>query len=241
MPTDNAASNLATNCASILSDALTPEQMLSGLAVVMDAKRVTLSAGKIASWLGPTTITQSDPTYQASPVTDALFRGEPTAAFESHEYPLGDLSAWAQGEAFLVLKLTSDPPVSGAAVGLWRMNGAGGTGGTCYPYVDGNIYDDFGVAQGARRTAGNPAPSLAAPHLYNVRSAPSDWVCTVNGAALYSTAVCTPTFPATAIFGRNSGTALSGRLAYAAFCSSVQSAPQRAWMLAYLTARFGIA
>lgn len=86
-------------------------------------------------------------------------------------------------EIFIVLKLDADPPA--ATSEIWVFGNAGAT--SHYPWGgDNGIYDAFGT--NSRKTTGNPTPSLANWHTYNVTSVSGAWSSRINNAAHYSTA-----------------------------------------------------
>lgn len=95
------------------------------------------------------------------------------------------ISGLAAVHAFLIVKLAADPTAANAD-GLWGFSGGNATR---FPYSDGTIYDNFGT--NSRKTAGNPSPSLAAAHCYEVISASGEWTNRLDGAQITTTATNT--------------------------------------------------
>lgn len=113
------------------------------------------------------------------------------------------------GSIFMVIKKTADP-ASGGDLGIHRIgNSTGGSNSGHMPYLDGNIYSEFGTD--TRKTAGNPTPSLASWRIIGIHSAASDCGFYIDGgvytagvgAPFYSTASNTVGFDSAPKFGRS--------------------------------------
>lgn len=230
----------------------TPQRILSGLVVELDARKASVSGGLIT---GFGSITQPLTAQQASfSAADALFNNEPVAVFagtssaDAKWYALPDLSALTQGEAFCVLKCdysySSASPPAATRMGLWYL----GTG-------SGSLYNATTAPVGVRDCFGSTArfdyldaKQVNVPHIYapNVQTNNYQAYSTLAGAggSLYSnTGTVTVAFPAAPRFGANSTASgqFNGKLAYLAVCSRVQTPQARAAMLDYLSKRFAIA
>lgn len=139
----------------------------------------------------------SQPIYKA-----AIQNGNAVARFDGspdlRQFAIPDLSALTAGHVFIALKINVDPPTDSASAGLWTM---GVTSTSYFPYTDGVIYDDFGTD--TRKTVGNPTPSLAAWHIYEVLSGPGLWTARLDGVDLFTTSSNTVAFPSSPILGRS--------------------------------------
>jgi hypothetical protein len=172
---------------------------------------------------------------------DAILNGQPIVRFDgSNDYfNIGDLSALTEGEAFLVIKLDTDPP-SDPQSGLWNLGDAG-TSDCHFPYIDGVIYDSFGTT--ARKTTVNPTPSLSAAfHIYSVYSASADWANSLDGVSLFSTGTNTVSFSAVATLGTSLsiGRFLDGDIAEFILYDHKLSTGDRADVMTYLQDKFGL-
>ena len=91
------------------------------------------------------------------------------------------LSGATGATMFVVQKNTLDPPTvansTGAPAGKW------GTAATSnhFPFTDGVVYSDFGT--NARKTAGNPSPSLADPRVAVFSSQANLWRFWIDGGS----------------------------------------------------------
>lgn len=108
-----------------------------------------------------------------------------------------DLSSLTEGEIFIALANTADPPVDADASGFYTFQGWTGTTGADAShytwYFDGVIYDSFGTT--VRKTVGDPTPSdLTAFHIYNVISASGEWTANMDGTQEFTTATNTVSF-----------------------------------------------
>lgn len=148
-----------------------------------------------------------------------------------------NLSALTSGHAFIVVKVDADPPGATGTTGLWTIGTA--EHATHFPYTDSTIYD--GAMSTARKTVGDPTPSLASWRIYEVRSATNDWEALLDGTSLHSTSTNTVGLPTTSYLGRDSsyGFKLDGRWAYF-FLSSALSSGDASDMRGWLQTRFGL-
>ena len=86
---------------------------------------------------------------------------------------------------YVVLKISIDPPTQESKTGhpIHFLYGTdSGFSASHYTWTDGNIYDNTMTT--SRRTAGNPTPSLANFHLYNVDASGSAWTNRLNKTQL---------------------------------------------------------
>lgn len=99
------------------------------------------------------------------------------------------LSGFTAAAMVAALKVVSDPgtgSVSGPGGGILKVGSQGSSNGANeYTFSDGNIYDDFG--SNARKTVGNPTPSLTSYHLCSFHSQSASWKCFINATQLFST------------------------------------------------------
>jgi hypothetical protein len=133
-----------------------------------------------------------------------------------------------------------DPPsaTEGAIV-----DGFGSTGSaTHHPFSDGIIYDGFGTT--ARKTVGNPTPSLASPRIYCVRSATNDFTAHLDGTLLFSTATNTVGINGTGVgsryIGRNTSVELAGKIGELVIFNAALSSTDREKMEGYLAWKWGL-
>ncbi len=89
-------------------------------------------------------------------------------------------------EVFIVLQTTLDPqpgtPDGRVRTGLWNFGEAGAV--AHYPWIDGNIYDEFGSNQ--RPSSGNPTQDLTELHIYNVSTQDGSWQNFINNELLHT-------------------------------------------------------
>lgn len=173
------------------------------------------------------------------PTPNTAINGQATLEFNAAtQRYLGRAGAFSftSAHVFIVLKLTTDAEYNS----LWRF---GNDTQSWYPFGF-DIYDDFGST--ARKSAGNPATSLATAHCYEVISTPSEWTNKINGTQLFTTAVNTVGWdPAgTVIGGAGSAYAtitgfLTGDMAEVIFCDSKLTST-RANVIAYLNSRYAL-
>jgi len=136
----------------------------------------------------------SRPTFRTSDGPN----GRPSIRFDGTNDFLSIANSFASlngsgGEIFIVVKIANDyPSITESKTGLWVMTGSTQTDrSTHYPwYTDGVIYEGFGT--NARKTAGNPTPSLAAWRVYSVLGISGTWSARLDGASSECTAPGTP-------------------------------------------------
>ncbi len=149
------------------------------------------------------------------------------------------LSGASAGEIFAVLKNDADPAASAGRSGLWAFSQSNFD--VHHPYTDGKIYEAFGRA--SRVDCGNPAPSLAAMHVYNVLSRSGEWTVNLNGAQLYTTATNTVSFLSSGIFpriGRSQGSSYNyaGLIGEVLVFNRALTAQERTEVYNYLAAKW---
>lgn len=121
-------------------------------------------------------------------------------ASQQHYFTLPNLSSFLQGEAFIISRAASDPPLASANTGFWSL----GQSNTHYPWTNGNLYDAFGST--IQRANNVPVASLDIPRLYSVRSLPDLWENRLDGASLFSSTTNTVSFAASPTLGAGTGT-----------------------------------
>jgi hypothetical protein len=93
------------------------------------------------------------------------------------------------GTAIYVTKAVNDPPAlgddAGAPLGDFGSDGQANH----FPWVDGNVYDDFGST--ARKNLGNPTLSLASWRVCSQLSATNNYTAWLNGSLIFTTATNT--------------------------------------------------
>jgi hypothetical protein len=139
------------------------------------------------------------PTYKTNIVNSLpVVRFDGTA---DHLYLSGFMASAIAGEAVVVKKVVTDPAPSIARSGLWDWDGVGGAGfATHHPYTDGTIYETWGNT--AQQNLGNPTPSLAAWHIYDVMSKSGQMKAWLNGDNFATVGTNTVSFPGA---GANAG------------------------------------
>ncbi len=158
-----------------------------------------------------------------------------------------DISAWTAGTIYAVLKSANDPALDGSTSsgdwGIWKIGDADAA--TAHPFTDGVIYEGAGTT--ARKTAGNPTPSLANLHLYSVTTASGSYRVHLNTTELFSTGTNTVNF------GHASGNQsigfskigvvqgyFNGDLAEILMYDAAHNDATRATVEAYLNCRWGL-
>lgn len=142
-------------------------------------------------------------------------------------------------EMFVVSKVATDPPVSAKSshpVASW--DGLGSVGNH-YPWITGDILDGF--ASNARKTVGNPAPSLTSWRTYNARSAAGAWSAHLDGTQLFTTATNTVSFASAQpkLGNTGSGVFMEGFIAEVIIFSRVLSSGERSQIHTYLNSLYG--
>lgn len=143
--------------------------------------------------------------------------------------------AFTAVEVFAVVKVDADPALNTARSGFWYFSGD--TAISHIPWTDGNVYDSFGTT--ARKSTGNPTPSMASWNLYNVRSASGAWSSHFNGTQRYSTATNTVGMGGYTL-GKSSSYFMEGHFAALIICDSVLSTGDRASLHAWVTTEYGL-
>jgi hypothetical protein len=111
------------------------------------------------------------------------------------EVPNLSATGWSSLESLYVWANYFDPGGGaatqfGAPLGRWSTDAVNGD---LEPYVDGTIYHGFGST--ARKTVGNPTPSLTLPRISGMRSAANDWRYFLDGTLFFATATNTVGLP----------------------------------------------
>lgn len=150
------------------------------------------------------------------------------------------LTGDGSGEMLMVVKKDNDPEGAPEDTGFIFFGNS--VNASHYPFTDGVVYDAFGTD--IRKTVGNVAPNLAAWHVYNPWSAPSDWNLNINGASVFSTGTNTMGWATIPILGISSGsggyTGSKMRVAAVYHFGAKLSGPERAFMYAWILAKYGI-
>ena len=176
-----------------------------GLVAWHDAQAVTgyADGAQFSTWLDRSgnanhlsgTVGSVNPLYRDGTTVEGI-NGHPCARIRNgtascfFAYASHILSGASAGEIFVVAQVDADPPASTARSGFWYFNPS--TFNTHHPWTDGNVYDSWGTT--ARKTVGNPAPSLAAMHIWNVNSQAAGWTAYLNGSVIYTTGTNTVRF-----------------------------------------------
>jgi hypothetical protein len=145
--------------------------------------------------------TQSDTTLQPFIVSSGSIEVQDGivainfATIDNAGLTLPSLSSLTEGEVFNLVKSAADPPSQGNA-GWIKFGTAGNV--NHYPWLDGNIYDDFGSND--RKNLGNPATPLNQWNIYGITTKTNDWTARLNSTQIYSTGTNTVSFSATPTF-----------------------------------------
>ena len=147
-------------------------------------------------------------------------------------------SGQTEATYFVALKVKNDPPLttntSGHPIGFLTGNV---TNAGHYPFTDGNIYDN--TLTTSRKSAGNPTPSLANFHIYNVEASNSVWTARVNKSQLFTTGTNTIGVGQTAL-GISISFYFDGDIGEFIAYSSILSSTDRGKVEDYLYAKWGI-
>lgn len=206
--------------------------------------QVTLNGATVASWLDKSgngrNWTQASAPLQPTYVASAI-NGRPGLSFSAAatQYLSGaSLAALTAAEVFYVLQLNADPPATAAKSALSRFGTSASIDNV--PFTDGVIYD--GAFSTARKTTGNPTPSLASPRIYSVVSIANEWTSYIDGVQFFTTATNTFGGQSSPYIGATPGSNyLDGLLCAVIVYSAKLSAADRATTIAYLKSRYGIA
>lgn len=158
-----------------------------------------------------------------------------TAYFDKGTNPFNGIAA---ATMFIVVKRVQDVPTDANRTGLWDFGSDSQS--MHYPYIDGNIYDDFGST--ARKNTGNPTLNLTTWHIYSVEVQAGGWKSRLNGAQHFNTATNTVGWIAFNKIGAaaNSAIKLEGDIAEIVGYGRVLSDSERAGILAYLDGKWAL-
>lgn len=233
-----------------------PKDFLDGLYLEMDPTDVVMDGDGIAqfnnTYGGGGPIPQPTVSYRATLVmSDAAFDGQPVAEYKGGSgfvsaYPLPDLSALSEGEAFVVMATDywypSPLPTGGERYGLWRIGAS--TANSYYPYTDGTIRETFGIGSSSYNYGAAFRHDSGAAFIYNVRASPGDFHAwnSFHGQ-LHTATPVSVAFSDSPLFGTSHhylNSNFNGRVAYLAITNKVQTVSARVQMLIHLATRFGI-
>jgi hypothetical protein len=145
-------------------------------------------------------------------------------------------TGWTALEAAYVAADSNDPGSTG--VGAVLVNFGTDVVADHEPYTDGNIYHGF--ASTARKTVGDPTPSLTAPHIASIRSAASDWQYWLDGTQFFATATNTVALSATPGVGRDTrGSYLHGKVSEVVLANTTLATEDRQCLEGYLAYKWG--
>lgn len=147
-------------------------------------------------------------------------------------------SSFTAGEVLILAKRVEDPPVDQFNSGLWLFGTSGNS--THVPFTDGTIYDGWGTS--VRKTVGNATPSLTSWFIYDIASASGEWTARVNNNILFTTATNTVGFSTAPVLGGYPPGAyyLQGDVAEMLVYDHALSAGERAALVAYINAKYGL-
>lgn len=179
------------------------------------------------------------PLYDA----DAFGVGKPGIQFDGTDDRLfiatGWLTALTSGEVFVVAKHSTNNPTTG---GFWILGPVVSGNAHTVPWTDGIIYDGAGAT--ARKTVGNPTPSVALPFCYNVSTASGAWTARFNSTELHTTGTNTVGWDSNPQIGRSSSVGssyfMTGWFAALLIYDAVLSAGDRTLVYDYLAAKWGV-
>ena len=150
------------------------------------------------------------------------------------------LSGASAASVYYVVKAAADPSAGSTTNGLHRFGSS--TSADHYPFTDSIIYDGF--ASNARKTVGNPTPSLAAWRIVGEHSAASDWGYYLDGTSIFSTATNTVGLTTAPKLGEAwttvANTWLDGWVAEAIYTNAKQTDRNRIRTEGYLAHKWGI-
>lgn len=143
---------------------------------------------------------------------------------------------------FIVMKMPSDPP--GTSQIAWAF-GTDTSNPDAVPFTDSTIY--AGPFSNARKTPGNPTPSLAAWRVYEVVSTSSEWTWRIDGATtgagvFFTTATNSVAILTNCVLGADANGAnwKNEDIAGIYIFSAKLSSGDRTTMVNYLNTRFGL-
>jgi hypothetical protein len=150
-----------------------------------------------------------------------------------------EFSGYTEVCYFIALKRVLDPPTTASRTGHPIFFFSGASSNSHYPWTDGSIYDY--TLTNSRKTAGNPTPSLANFHLYNVEAKSALWTARVNKAQLFTTTTNTIERGGTAIGGDLVDVySFDGDIGELIAYSSILSSTDRGKVEDYLYSKWGI-
>lgn len=168
---------------------------------------------------------------------------QPYVEFDGSDDAMSLPDNWATGfsvvHLFIVVKVDNDPPADQAQSGAMLRLSTSGSDSQHYPYTDGHIYDNLG--SNARKDLGNPTPSLAAWHVYEVLSKSGTWTAWINGTQQFTTGTNTTHFNSITRLGVSAGLQhLDGNLAEIIVYSRDINSTEIATVKTYLNYWYGI-
>jgi hypothetical protein len=215
---------------------------LAGAGMPMNGMRLWLKAdcatNPVADWLDQSgrnnNAVQSSGGSQPTLLVNAL-NGRPVVHFNGNQYlALPNLMNGASaGEIFMVVKSATDG-------GYRRMMRFGTSGyGSAYPWVDGNVYEDFGST--VQYGLGNPPQALNQYHIYNVSSKTNEWVARFDRLEEHRETSNTVAFSANPLIGHSNSETFAGDIAEIIIYDHVLTLTERDRVQYYLAAEYLLA
>src|SRR5438270_3152056 len=199
---------------------------------------VVVSGGNVISaWLDNSgknnNAVQGSGGLQPTLAANAL-NGRPVVHFNGNQYlTLPNLMNGAgAGEIFMVVKSATDG-------GYRRMMRFGASGnGSAYPWVDGNVYEDFGST--VQYLLGNPPQALNQYHIYNVSSKTNEWVARFDGLEEHRETSNTVAFSANPLIGHSNSENFAGDMAEIIIYDHVLTPAERKATENYLGSKYAL-
>lgn len=141
------------------------------------------------------------------------------------------MSAYTEGEAFVLMRCPADPPAANRSAVLGHWGTDSNISLTTYQ-GDSTVYDAFG-STARKTTSWNPTKSLTGWSLYNPRSKSGLWMTALDAQNGYATLTNTVAFSTTALVGKDSTLFFEGWVAEILFFDHVLSDADRASVIAY--------
>lgn len=123
------------------------------------------------------------------------------------------MGASSAGTALYIYARDADAAVgsgdAGAVLGTWGTSGSDDH----EPWTDSTVYHGWGAT--ARKTVGDPAPSLVTPRQITIKTASGAWSYAIDGTNVFSTGTNTVGWSSSAYVGRSGagvGGAIDGRI-----------------------------
>lgn len=221
-----------------------PADVSTPLAWWLRGDNVSLNGGTVSQWNDKSGNARNwaqgsaplQPTFLASAIN-----GQPGLRFDAaalQELVGPNLFAinLPAAETFIVAQLNADPPATAAKCGFWRTESAAAT--AAVPFTDGIIYDGFGST--VRKTTVNPAVSMASPCIYSVISTGAEWTSSLNGTQIFTTGTNTVGWNTATRIGSSVTNWFDGVMCEWIVYGAKLSSTDRASVIAYLKARYGI-